>query len=280
MFDDSFKARYRTLPVAIYTHPRREEAASFVPHNHREIELIAMTEGEACFFVGSVALSLSAGDLLVISPYCVHHAKIAPKTSYECLCFDPALLSDTDLREGLEGGRLTTAGAILAGAWGSDPHGRALSAAAALREAAPGWELEVTGHLSLLFSALKRGGHFVPAGEGAKEDRFSRAVMEYVAKRYGEPITSRELAERLYMSGAYFCRLFKRSFGCSLSAFLLAYRIEKAKLLLKDRLSVSEIALTCGFHSFSYFTMVFREQSGMTPTAFRRELKGAAYEKS
>ena len=278
MFDDSFKARYRTLPVATYTHPHHKEPTTFIPHNHREIELIAMTAGEACFFVGSVALPLSAGDLLVIPPYYVHHAKIAPKTSYECLCFDPALLSDADLREGLEGGSLTANGAVLAGAFGNGPHGRALSAVAALKEAAPGWELEVAGQLSLLFSALKRGGHFVPAGEGAKEDRFSRAVMEYVAKRYGEPITSRELAAQLYMSGAYFCRLFKRSFGCSFSAFLLAYRIEKAKLLLKDRLPISEIALACGFHSFSYFTKVFREQSGMTPTAFRRKVKGAAYE--
>lgn len=279
MFDDSFKARYRTLPVAIYTHPLRQEPSSFVPHNHREIELIAITEGEACFFVGSVALSLSAGDLLVIPPYCVHHARIAPKTSYECLCFDPALLSDTDLREGLEGGRLTADGAVFAGVWGSEPHSRALSAVAALKAAADGWELEVSGHLSLLFSALKRGGHFVPSGEGAREDRFSRTVMEYVAKRYGEPITSRELAEQLYMSGAYFCRLFKRSFGCSFSVFLLAYRIEKAKLFLrKDSRPISEIALACGFHSFSYFTKVFREQSGMTPTAFRREAKGAISE--
>ena len=100
MFDDSFKARYSTLPVAAYTHTRRPVASSFAAHNHREIELIAMTAGKADVFVGAVAFSLTAGDLLVIPPYCVHYAKIAPETSYECLCFDPALLCDTALCEG------------------------------------------------------------------------------------------------------------------------------------------------------------------------------------
>ena len=95
--------------------------------------------------------------------------------------------------------------------------------------------------------------------------------MEYVAERYGEAITSRTLADHLYMSGAYFCRRFKRGFGCSFSDFLLAYRVEKAKLLLAaDPRPISEIALACGFHSFSYFGKVFRARVGVTPTAYRR----------
>ncbi len=275
MFDDSFKARYSTLPVAVYTHTRRKEASSFVPHNHREIELIAMTAGEACVFVGSVAFRLAAGDLLVIPPYCVHYARIAPETSYECICFDPALLCDAALREGLEGGRLAVCDAARAATYGTEVIDLVLAAVAAHRGACLGWELEVGGRLSLLFAALKRGGHFTPTGEEAREDRFSRAVMECVAEQYGEPITSRTIADRLYMSGAYFCRRFKRSFGCSFSEFLLTYRVEKAKLLLAaDPRSVSEIALACGFHSFSYFCKVFRERVGVTPTAYRRGERG------
>ena len=275
MFDDSFKARYSTMPVAVYTHACRNEPSSFVPHNHREIELIAMTTGEACVFVGSVAFRLVAGDLLVIPPYCVHYARIAPRTSYECLCFDPDLLCDADMREGLENGRLTVCDAARAATYGTVVLDHMLATVAAHREASQGWELEAGGRLSLLFAALKRGGHFVPTGEGAREDRFSRAVMECVAEQYGEPITSRTIADRLYLSGAYFCRRFKQSFGCSFSEFLLAYRVEKAKLLLTaDPRSVSEIALACGFHSFSYFCKVFRECVGVTPTAYRRGARG------
>ena len=73
MFDDSFKARYRTLPVAIYTHPQRQEPSSFVPHNHREIEKIAIQEGEACFFY---VKRHGAGSCLLIGegrrPFCFY----------------------------------------------------------------------------------------------------------------------------------------------------------------------------------------------------------------
>lgn len=272
MLDDSFKSRYSTLPLAVYSHPQRDEATSFVAHNHREIELIAMTAGAATFFIGTLALDLTAGDLLVIPPYCVHYARMAPCTSYECLCFDPDLLCDSDLREGLEGGRFGVSDAVRAADWGDAPAALMLAAVAAHGGACVGWELEASGRLSLLFAALKRGGHFAPTGQGAREDRFCRAVTEYVAAHYGEPITSRTLAEHLYMSGAYFCRLFKRGFGTSFSEFLLAYRVEKAKLLLpSDPRSVSEIALACGFHSFSYFAKVFRDRVGTTPTAYRKK---------
>ena len=152
MFDDSFKARYTTLPVAVYTHTRRNVPSSFVPHNHREIELIVMTAGEATVFVGSATFTLAAGDLLVIPPYCVHYARMAPETSYECLCFDPNLLCDVALREGLEGGRLTVRDVARAGTWGGEVADLTLAAARAHKAGETGWELAVCGSLSLLFA--------------------------------------------------------------------------------------------------------------------------------
>ena len=42
------------------------------------------------------------------------------------------------------------------------------------------------------------------------------------------------------------------------------------QLLKSSRMSITEIAESCGFSSASYFTEMFTRQKGLTPTAYRR----------
>ncbi|NLM77858.1 MAG: AraC family transcriptional regulator, partial [Ruminococcaceae bacterium] len=47
-------------------------------------------------------------------------------------------------------------------------------------------------------------------------------------------------------------------------------------LLLHTAMNGNEIAVACGFSTPSYFSMVFKRQTGMTPMAFRdSHLSGA-----
>ena len=51
----------------------------------------------------------------------------------------------------------------------------------------------------------------------------------------------------------------------------MTYRVEKAKsLLCTSVLSVSEIATAVGFSDFSYFSMIFKKQCGISPTSYRK----------
>ena len=271
MFDDSFKARYTTLPFAIYSHRPHPQATSFVAHNHKELELIAMTGGTAEFYLDAVQYSLSANDLLLIPPYCIHYAKIAPGATYDCACFDLSILCDRALSEGLTEGRLTIPSPLCAHAADTAPlHVYAAEAIRVFCEGGAGWELAVAGRLSLLFSELKARGFFAEQKSSTRGDRFCRTVIEYVAEHYTKKITSATAAHKLYINNSYFCRLFKANFGCSFSAFLTAYRLEKAKLMLSEhQCSISDIAMGCGFHSFSYFCKTFKDAFGLSPTSYR-----------
>ena len=72
------------------------------------------------------------------------------------------------------------------------------------------------------------------------------------------------------MNNSYFCRLFKKHFHCNFSDFINNYRIEKAKLFLEDTsLPISDIAIKCGFNSFSYFCKIFKLSVGLSPSAYR-----------
>jgi len=70
-----------------------------------------------------------------------------------------------------------------------------------------------------------------------------------------------------------FRRHFRASFGLSPHRWLAHRRIAKAQRLLRDRrLSLAEIALELGFASQAHFTDAFRQDIGVTPGRWRREV--------
>jgi AraC family transcriptional regulator len=75
------------------------------------------------------------------------------------------------------------------------------------------------------------------------------------------------------LSTYHFVRAFKRSFGLPPRRYLSSLRIERAKSLLADpAMSVTQIGFNLGFSETSSFTTTFRKHTGLTPTAFRRNL--------
>jgi AraC family transcriptional regulator len=58
--------------------------------------------------------------------------------------------------------------------------------------------------------------------------------------------------------------------GVTLYQYVLYLRMERAKSLLKQRqITISDVAIECGFASKSHFTRLFRQMSGITPKADR-----------
>lgn len=89
--------------------------------------------------------------------------------------------------------------------------------------------------------------------------------------RYFEPLTVADLARAARMSVAHFSRQFRRAFGESPHAYLLARRLERAAALLRttDWL-VTDICVAVGLASVGSFTSSFKRYHGMSPIAYRR----------
>jgi AraC family transcriptional regulator len=87
-------------------------------------------------------------------------------------------------------------------------------------------------------------------------------------------ISLKEVARECGLSLSYFSRAFRRSMGIPPHTWLLQHRIEVAKEKLRDhRLSVSQVALACGFADQSHLTRVFTSMVGLSPAAWRRVVK-------
>ena len=104
MFKDEFKESYTTIPLAIARGCSASGAMEVITHQHKEVELISMTEGSAVFFIDSQSYSIKKGDILLIPPYALHraHTSSSEPTAYYCICFDLSLLCDRWLQDGLE----------------------------------------------------------------------------------------------------------------------------------------------------------------------------------
>jgi AraC family transcriptional regulator len=84
-------------------------------------------------------------------------------------------------------------------------------------------------------------------------------------------MSSTLLAKECRLSVSHFSRAFHRTMGAAPHNWLLTHRIEVAKEKLRDgRLSLSDIALACGFADQSHLTRVFTRIVGASPGAWRR----------
>jgi AraC-like DNA-binding protein/ligand-binding sensor protein len=101
----------------------------------------------------------------------------------------------------------------------------------------------------------------------ANAKRFVQAHVE-------EPITLNEVVQHVHVSRFYFCKLFKKATGMTLTDYVARVRIEKAKSLLSDpSRRISEVVFASGFGSIPRFNTVFKRHVGMPPTEYRATLR-------
>lgn len=102
-------------------------------------------------------------------------------------------------------------------------------------------------------------------------------AIGYIYEHITERITVKTLSQTLNTSSAYLSHLFAREIGIPVSDFIRKLKIEYAKNLLQfTQDEMAEIAAHLSFSSQSHFIQRFREETGMTPKAFR-ESHSSAY---
>ncbi len=100
------------------------------------------------------------------------------------------------------------------------------------------------------------------------------SAKKFVESHVTEPITLAQVVEHVHVSRFYFCKLFKKATGMTLTEYVARMRVEKAKTLLVDpSLRISEIVYAAGFGSIPHFNTVFKRLVGMPATEYRTRLR-------
>lgn len=105
--------------------------------------------------------------------------------------------------------------------------------------------------------------------KGNHADDIERAVS-FIKDHYSAEITIDDIVDNIHISKYHFIRLFKRVIGVTPYAYLMSFRINRSKLLLRtsDK-TINDIALECGFADTSNFITQFKKHTGQKPTGYR-----------
>jgi len=104
-----------------------------------------------------------------------------------------------------------------------------------------------------------------------RKDDISARAISFIRNNFSEKITLKDVADHVYMSPTYFCKIFKDKTGRTPGMFITDVRIDESRKLLRDqRVNISDIPGLVGFVSQSYFSRVFKKAEGCTPGKYRQ----------
>ena len=99
-----------------------------------------------------------------------------------------------------------------------------------------------------------------------------KKARNYFELNYMNKITIDDVAKSLYINKYDLIRKFKKHTQVSPYRYLINYRLEKAKVMLKmTDLSITEICYEVGFDNPSYFIKMFKSLENMTPLNYRKQ---------
>ncbi|MEO0605624.1 MAG: AraC family transcriptional regulator, partial [Myxococcota bacterium] len=112
----------------------------------------------------------------------------------------------------------------------------------------------------------------MPTGRSDYVARVQR-VQDYVEQHIAEPLTLPQLAKVAHFSPFHFHRIFAALVGETPSAYVRRIRLEKAAstLQLNEGVSITEVALDCGWQETSSFSRAFRRHFGVPATQWRKK---------
>jgi AraC-like DNA-binding protein len=260
-------------------------------HVHTYHELIYILDGEVAVVLNNQErIILEKGDVLFIPPGIIHSSHVPETTEVEfsktiTIKFSHHLLfplanTMSDIRY------LVNTESVFSG-HSHFPNGtEGANAIASIMEAimdeieskSPCYELALRGYLSVIYSTLVR---LIGVTE-SKDERLAKVnaknaqsicdALSYIDNNYREPISLQQVADACGMTYAQLAYLFSKCFVKGFSEYLLDLRLNYAqKLLLKTNMSVTDIALDCGFDNASYFAKKFKSCLGMTPKEYRQK---------
>lgn len=276
------------FPFAVHF-TSHDESQTFMIHTHwhREMEILYITNGMMEVIIEGNHFIAKEGDILFVPPNLLHGAINYNQSacSFFAIVFDSFFIeshfSDLVQQSYFDPILKYTAQHIVHATQEIhniellQSHASELIEAFAIKK--PYYELTLKAHLFLFFQQLYEEKetlfHFEENIE-RKNDLTSykcKKILLYIEENYKNHISLDDISRHIGFSREHFCRFFKKNFHISFFTYLNEMRIKKAEyLLLNTQLKIIDIALESGFDDSNYFTTVFKKETGLTPTAYRK----------
>ena len=265
------------FPIQLYyvdsSHPQYEMPF----HWHMECELILVLGGKFHLSINGVSHTLEKGQSVFIPSEFIHGGT-PENCTYECVVFDmESFLSQSPkciekYNNALDSGVISemifepnsAAGAMVDSLFEN------------MEKESVAYTFTTTGLLwQLIGYIIEQKSQIAPSVQNTvyRKNKQIKKVLTKIRNDYSKQITLDDLANEAQLNKQYFCRAFKQVTGKTPIDYLNYYRIEcAAEQLSLSYLSITDIALACGFNDLSYFNRLFKNYYGVTPKQLREKL--------
>ncbi|WP_419880600.1 AraC family transcriptional regulator [Peribacillus sp. B-H-3] len=249
-------------------------------HWHPDLEFIVVLDGKMEYFVNGQTVLIEKGNGIFVNSKRLHYGFSNDKAdcSFIVVTIHPSLLGESTHR-----GKV-----YLEEKFGLDTEDYIL-----LTPQSP-WKNEVLISLNQIYNVMNSssfnplrllsqamslcacvGDHIQKAPGHLNDDQLWMAVRKmtgFIHHQYEHKLSIDDIAASGSICRSRCCQLFSKFIGQSPNTYLNRYRIQKSsEMLLETNRSISEIAMVCGFQSPSYFSYVFRKETGITPQDYRKK---------
>ena len=105
----------------------------------------------------------------------------------------------------------------------------------------------------------------------SKEPALDQAVercLTFIHSHFDQALSLEDMSKAALRSKSHLVRTFKQQLGVSPLRYLLGLKLDRAKELMQNCQSLSEVALATGFYDQSHFNRYFKRYMGLKPTQY------------
>ncbi len=249
-------------------------------HFHPEIELVYVNGGSGKRHIGNHLSYYQSGDLLLIGSMLPHTGftdRLSGNESETVIQFNENCFSDgffdliemQDVKQLLQRAK---SGIVFTGITKNNIGHQMEELASKNRFEKMIGLLKILQNMakSTEYEILNADGYTIEV-ENSDNDRIN-VIYNYVQSNFERAISLSEISDVASMTVPSFCRYFKRISGKKFTRFVNEIRIVNAcKLLTEKQLSILDISHDSGFNNISHFNRLFKDITGKSPSAYRKQ---------
>ena len=126
--------------------------------------------------------------------------------------------------------------------------------------------------LDVFFRIFQNGLNSYVSEQKQAGSKYIQQAKQYISEHYAENVALEDIARVAFVNPVYLSILFKKEEGINFSDYLMRYRIEKAKELLRSgrKYNLDQISAMVGYQDTRYFSKLFTRLVGIKPSDYRR----------
>jgi len=236
------------------------ENFEYIPHLHRDFELVYVLSGEVRAFVEEREFTLREGEMLLVLSNLIH--------SYVCESANRAAVHVFSADNVPSFARAVSGKYCEYPVFRCDPDVADYYKRCCIEKE----ERSPYALKSYLYAVCAQFTAKCSIAERAEEKSdILHRMLAFVSEHFEENVTLSRMASELGYEAHYLSRVFSRAVGINIKNYINLYRVDMAKnLLVSTNRSVTDIALACGFQSIRNFNRVFLSETGVTPQDYRK----------